>query len=87
MSILFKNIVLSLYPSEKILKDSFGEVSSHKTINSRTLKPEIGGLFDPKVFGPSSDYECFCGKYEGIKNKNQKCDQCEVLISSSRIRR
>jgi DNA-directed RNA polymerase subunit beta' len=87
MSILFKNIVLSLYPSEKILKDSFGEINSHKTINSRTLKPEIGGLFDPKVFGPSSDYECFCGKYEGIKNKNQKCDQCEVLISSSRIRR
>lgn len=87
MSILFKNIVLSLYPSEKILKDSFGEITNHKTINSRTLKPELGGLFDPRVFGPSSDYECFCGKYEGIKNKNQKCDQCDVLISSSRIRR
>jgi DNA-directed RNA polymerase subunit beta' len=87
MSVLFKNVVLSLYSPEKILKDSFGEITNHKTINSRTLKPELGGLFDPRVFGPSADYECFCGKYEGIKNKNQKCDQCNVLISSSRIRR
>ncbi len=87
MSNLFKEVVLSLYPSEKVLKDSFGEISNHKTINTRTLRPELGGLFDPKVFGPSVDYECFCGKYEGIKNKNQTCDQCNVLIASNKIRR
>ncbi|CAJ0768568.1 1423_t:CDS:2, partial [Entrophospora sp. SA101] len=54
----------------------------HKTINPRTFKPEPGGLFDPRIFGPFLNYECYCGKYKGKENKGQKCERCEVLATN-----
>jgi DNA-directed RNA polymerase subunit beta' len=82
----FKSVKLELYSPEQIKKDSFGEIVNPKTF-TKSWKEELGGLFDPRVFGPSSNYECYCGKYQGLKNKNQKCDQCGVVVTSNKVRR
>ncbi|CAI2162434.1 10710_t:CDS:2 [Funneliformis geosporum] len=66
--------------------DNF-RIESSKTVNIRTFKPELGGLFDPRIFGPFLNYECFCGKYKGKDNKGQKCERCEVLIAEKNIQR
>jgi len=74
--------------SPKRIRDiSFGEILNHKVINSRTFKPEIGGLFDPKIFGPYLNYECYCGKYKGKDNKGMKCERCEVMITTKNVQR
>lgn len=84
---LIKSLKISWLSSQRIDKISFGEVTSHKIVNSRTFKPELGGLFDPRIFGPFLNYECYCGKYRGKQNKGQKCERCEVLISEKNIQR
>ncbi|MFC1649671.1 DNA-directed RNA polymerase subunit beta' [Patescibacteria group bacterium] len=66
---------------------SRGEITKPETINYRTLKPEKDGLFDEKIFGPSKDWECYCGKYKGIRYKNVVCDKCGVEVTMSRVRR
>jgi DNA-directed RNA polymerase subunit beta' len=64
-----------------------GEVTKAETVNYRTLKPEIDGLFCEKIFGPIKNWECNCGKYKGIYNKGLFCDRCDVEITESRVRR
>ncbi|MDR2738042.1 MAG: hypothetical protein LBB18_03855, partial [Puniceicoccales bacterium] len=66
---------------------SSGEVKSPETINYRTFKPEQGGLFCQKIFGPVRDYECACGKYKRIKHKGVVCERCGVEVTVSRVRR
>lgn len=81
--------VLKLYlasPSE-IKSWSFGEVTKPETINYRTLKPEKDGLFCEKIFGPTRDYECYCGKYKGVRYKGVICDKCGVEVTRSKVRR
>ncbi len=65
----------------------FGEVRKPETINYRTYRPEKDGLFCEKIFGPTKDWECFCGKYKGIKHKNIICDRCGVQVTHSKVRR
>ena len=72
---------------QKILEWSNGEVTKPETINYRTLKPERGGLFCEKIFGPCKDYTCTCGKYKGVRYKDMECDHCGVLITRSEVRR
>ncbi|CAI2195401.1 11170_t:CDS:2, partial [Funneliformis geosporum] len=67
-------------PPEKINQLSFGNITSHKLINIRTLKPEPGGLFDPRIFGPFLNYECYCGKYKGKENKGQKLPVVNIAL-------
>ena len=72
---------------EKILEWSGGEVTKAETINYRTYKPERGGLFCEKIFGPTKDYTCTCGKFKGIKYKGYECDRCGVKLEKSDVRR
>ena len=72
---------------EKIREWSYGEVKKPETINYRTLKPERDGLFCEKIFGPSKDYECSCGKYKRLRYKDIICDRCGVEVTSSKVRR
>ncbi|HPE15109.1 MAG TPA: DNA-directed RNA polymerase subunit beta' [Bacilli bacterium] len=72
---------------EKIREWSYGEVKKPETINYRTLKPERDGLFCEKIFGPTKDYECSCGKYKRVKYKNIVCDRCGVEVTKSKVRR
>lgn len=72
---------------EEILDWSFGEVKKHETINYRTLKPEIGGLFCEVIFGPTKDYQCYCGKSRRSGDKGKKCDKCGVELTESKVRR
>lgn len=72
---------------EKILSWSHGEVKKPETINYRTLKPERDGLFCERIFGPTKDYECYCGKYKKIRYKGIVCDKCGVEVTKSRVRR
>ncbi len=83
----FDAIRLSVASSETILGWSHGEVTKPETINYRTQKPEKDGLFCEKIFGPSKDWQCYCGKYKGIRYKGISCDKCGVLITRSIIRR
>jgi DNA-directed RNA polymerase subunit beta' len=83
----FESISISIASSDVIKKWSFGEVKSPETINYRTFKPEVGGLFCQKIFGPVKDYECFCGKYKRIKYQGIICDRCGVEVTFSRVRR
>ncbi len=83
----FDAIKLGLASPEKIYSWSFGEVKKPETINYRTLKPERDGLFCERIFGPSKDYECSCGKYRWIKFKGLTCDRCGVEITESKVRR
>ncbi len=78
---------IKLASPEDIRSWSFGEVKNPETINYRTFKPEKGGLFCERIFGPSKDWECSCGKYKRIKHKGVICDRCGVEVCLSRVRR
>lgn len=82
-----KSIKIKLASPEEILNWSHGEVKKSETINYRTQKPEKDGLFCERIFGPSKDYECYCGKYKGIRYKGVICDRCGVKITRSQERR
>ncbi len=83
----FKGIRVSIASPEKIRSWSYGEVKKPETINYRTLKPERDGLFCEKIFGPTKDYECSCGKYKRLRYKNIVCDRCGVEVTLSKVRR
>ena len=83
----FKGIRVSIASPEKIREWSYGEVKKPETINYRTQKPERDGLFCEKIFGPTKDYECSCGKYKRLRYKNVICDRCGVEVTSSKVRR
>ncbi len=83
----FDSVSIRIASPESIRKWSRGEVKKPETINYRTLKPEKDGLFCEKIFGPSKDYECACGKYKRIKHKGVVCDRCGVEVTQSRVRR
>lgn len=83
----FKSIVIKLASPEDILSWSYGEVTKPETINYRTGKPERDGLFDEKIFGPTKDWECYCGKYRRIRYKGIICDKCGVEVTRSIVRR
>ena len=83
----FKGIKIGIASPEKIRSWSYGEVEKPETINYRTLKPERGGLYCEKIFGPTKDYECSCGKYKRLRYKNVVCDRCGVEVTKSRVRR
>ncbi|OGM28654.1 DNA-directed RNA polymerase subunit beta' [Candidatus Woesebacteria bacterium RIFCSPHIGHO2_01_FULL_41_10] len=78
---------IRLASSEEIRAWSNGEVTKPETINYRTLKPEKDGLFDERIFGPTKDWECYCGKYKRIRYKGVVCDKCGVEVTESRVRR
>ncbi len=83
-----KYIQIKLASPEKIISEwSNGEVETHETINYRTLKPELGGLFCERIFGPQKDYECHCGKYKKSTYKGKRCEICGVDIISAKVRR
>lgn len=83
----FDSISLKLASPERIKEWSFGEVTKPETINYRTQRSERNGLFDEKIFGPDKDYECYCGKYRGIRYKGIVCEKCGVEITRSIVRR
>ena len=83
----FSGLKLTLASPETIIDWSFGEVLKPETINYRTFKPEKDGLFDERIFGPTKDYECYCGKYKRIRYKGIVCDRCGVEITTSAVRR
>jgi len=83
----FDAIQISIASPEKIQEWSSGEVKKPETINYRTLKPEREGLFCEKIFGPTKDWECHCGKYKKIRYKGKVCDRCGVEITKSKVRR
>jgi DNA-directed RNA polymerase subunit beta' len=83
----FDSIQISLAGPEKIREWSYGEVTKPETINYRTQKPERDGLFCEKIFGPTKDWECHCGKYKRIKYKGVICDKCGVEVTRSKVRR
>jgi len=85
--ISFDAIKIGLASPEKILQWSHGEVTKPETINYRTLKPERDGLFCERIFGPSKDWECHCGKYKKIRYKGTVCDRCGVEVTKSSVRR
>jgi len=82
-----QSIRIKVASPEKILSWSYGEVKKPETINYRTQRPEKDGLFCEKIFGPSRDYECYCGKYKGIRYKGVVCDRCGVEVTKSQVRR
>ena len=83
----FDAIRIGLASPEKIMEWSRGEVTKPETINYRTLKPEKDGLFCERIFGPSKDWECHCGKYKKIRYKGVVCDRCGVEVTKSSVRR
>ena len=83
----FEGVKLSLASPEQILQWSHGEVTKPETINYRTQKPEKDGLFCEKIFGPTKDWECYCGKYKRIRYKDVVCDKCGVRVTRSIVRR
>ena len=83
----FDAIRIGLASPEKIREWSRGEVTKPETINYRTLKPEKDGLFCERIFGPSKDWECHCGKYKKIRYKGVVCDRCGVEVTKSSVRR
>ena len=83
----FDNITISLSSPEDILERSYGEVLKPETINYRSFKPEMDGLFCEKIFGPVKDYECHCGKYKRIRYKGIICDRCGVEVTQKKVRR
>ena len=83
----FSKITISLASPEEILENSFGEVTKPETINYRTYKPERDGLFCERIFGPTKDYECACGKYKRIRYKGIVCDRCGVEVTEKKVRR
>ena len=83
----FKYMKIGLASPEKIRSWSFGEVKKPETINYRTLKPERDGLFCEKIFGPTKDWECSCGKYKRVRYKGMVCDRCGVEVTRAKVRR
>ncbi|MGM0507936.1 MAG: DNA-directed RNA polymerase subunit beta' [Fusobacteriota bacterium] len=83
----FEKVRIGLLSPEKIKKLSFGEVTKPETINYRTLKPEVDGLFCEKIFGPVKDWECACGKYKRMRYKGLVCEKCGVEVTKSKVRR
>ena len=83
----FNAIRISLASPEQIRSWSYGEVTKPETINYRTLKPEKDGLFCEKIFGPTKDFECYCGKYKRVRYKGIVCDKCGVEVTRSKVRR
>jgi DNA-directed RNA polymerase subunit beta' len=83
----FNAIRISLASPEQIRSWSYGEVVKPETINYRTLKPEKDGLFCEKIFGPTKDYECYCGKYKKVRYKGIVCERCGVEVARSKVRR
>jgi DNA-directed RNA polymerase beta' subunit len=83
----FKSLQIRLASPEEVRAWSRGEVTKPETINYRTLKPEKDGLFDERIFGPTKDWECYCGKYKRIRYKGVVCDKCGVEVTESRVRR
>ncbi len=83
----FKALKLLVAQNEDILNWSYGEVTKPETINYRTLRPEKDGLFDERIFGPTKDWECYCGKYKRIRYRGIICDKCGVEVTLSRVRR
>ena len=81
----FDAIKIGLASPDKILEWSHGEVKKPETINYRTLKPERDGLFCERIFGPSKDWECHCGKYKKIRYKGVICDRCGVEVTKSSV--
>lgn len=83
----FKGLKIQLASGDTVRSWSFGEVTKPETINYRTLKPEKDGLFCERIFGPTKDYECYCGKYKRIRYRGIVCDKCGVEVTQSRVRR
>ena len=83
----FNAIRISLASPEQIKNWSYGEVTKPETINYRTLKPEKDGLFCERIFGPTKDFECYCGKYKRVRYKGIVCDRCGVEVARSKVRR
>ena len=83
----FESIKIGLASPDKIREWSHGEVTKPETINYRTLKPETGGLFCERIFGPQKDWECHCGKYKKIRYKGKICERCGVEVTKSKVRR
>ena len=84
---VFNKIKIQLASDEKIREWSHGEVKKPETINYRTLKPEKDGLFCEKIFGPTKDWECYCGKYKRVRYKGIVCDRCGVEVTTAKVRR
>jgi len=83
----FQALRIKLASPEDVLSWSYGEVTKAETINYRTFRPEVDGLMDEKIFGPTKDFECFCGKYKKIRYKGIVCDRCGVEVTHKRVRR
>ena len=83
----FNQVRIALASPEQIRSWSYGEVTKPETINYRTLKPEKDGLFCEKIFGPTKDFECYCGKYKRVRYKGIVCDKCGVEVARSKVRR
>lgn len=83
----FEYMKIGLASPEKIRSWSYGEVKKPETINYRTLKPEKDGLFCERIFGPTKDWECHCGKYKRVRYKGVVCDRCGVEVTRSKVRR
>ena len=83
----FNQITIGLASPEDILAKSSGEVLKPETVNYRTYKPERDGLFCERIFGPSKDYECHCGKYKRIRYRGIICDRCGVEVTEKKVRR
>ena len=84
---VFESIKIGLASPEKIREWSYGEVTKPETINYRTLKPERDGLFCERIFGPTKDWECYCGKYKRLRYKGKICERCGVEVTKSKVRR
>ena len=84
---MFEGIRIGIASPDKIRSWSYGEVKKPETINYRTLRPERDGLFCEKIFGPTKDFECACGKYKRLRYKNVVCDRCGVEVTRSKVRR
>ncbi len=84
---LFDELKIGLASSEQIRSWSFGEVKKPETINYRTLKPEKDGLFDERIFGPTRDWECYCGKYKRVRFRGIVCERCGVEVTRAKVRR
>ena len=83
----FNAVTINVASPEVIRSWSYGEVKTPETINYRSLKPEKGGLFCERIFGPTRDWECNCGKYKRVKNKGLICDRCGVEVTHAKVRR
>src|SRR4051812_11632471 len=83
----FEAVTMRLASPDRMQEWSFGEITKPETINYRTQRPEKNGLFDERVFGPEKDYECYCGKYRGIRFRGIVCEKCGVEITRAIVRR